>query len=44
MANRWQHCVQFDRAEIWTSDIPITDNALPLDKLAVQKKKTYQNM
>ena len=23
MASRWQHCVRFDRPEIWTSDPPL---------------------
>ena len=23
MASRWQHCVRFDRPEIWTADLPI---------------------
>ena len=23
VANRWQHCVRFDRPEIWTSDLPL---------------------
>ena len=23
VANRWQHCVQFDWPEIWTSDLPL---------------------
>ena len=23
MASRWQHCVQFDRSEIWTSDLQL---------------------
>ena len=23
MASRWQHCVRFDRAEIWTPDLPL---------------------
>ena len=23
MASRWQHCVRFERPEIWTSDLPL---------------------
>ena len=23
VVNRWQHCVQFDRPEIWTSNLPL---------------------
>ena len=23
VASRWQHCVRFDRPEIWTSDLPL---------------------
>ena len=32
MASRLQHCVQFDRLEIWTSDLPLQIRALPLDQ------------